>query len=172
MASSFRPSFLLLFLHLDDTTSEAAAAKGDGSMVQKASTNLTDMMQKAIAREIQVSVQYMWQHIMAKGLESAEIAETFEEVAIAEMKHAEKIAERLFYFDVVPTTKPSPIVIVPTLKEMLEADAKAEEEAIDLYKEIIKQAASEGDSTTRLLFEQILADEEEHHDTFTTLLGR
>ena len=141
-------------------------------MVQKASTTLTDMMQKAIAREIQVSVQYMWQHIMAKGLESAEIAETFEEVAVAEMKHAEKIAERLFYFDVIPTTKPSPIVVVPTLKEMLEADAKAEEEAIDLYKEIIKQAASEGDSTTRLLFEPILADEEEHHDTFTTLLGR
>ncbi len=55
---------------------------------------------------------------------------------------------------------------------MLEADAKAEEEAIDLYKEIIKQASTEGDSTTRLLFEEILADEEEHHDTFTTLLGR
>jgi bacterioferritin len=153
-------------------TLEQAPAKGESPMVQKASTTLTDMMQKAIAREIQVSVQYMWQHIMAKGLESAEIAETFEEVAVAEMKHAEKIAERLFYFDVIPTTKPSPIVIVPTLKEMLEADAKAEEEAIDLYKEIIKQASSEGDSTTRLLFEQILADEEEHHDTFTTLLGR
>jgi bacterioferritin len=141
-------------------------------MVQKASTTLTDMMQKAIAREIQVSVQYMWQHIMAKGLESAEIAETFEEVAVAEMKHAEKIAERLFYFDVIPTTKPSPIVVVSSLKEMLEADAKAEEEAIDLYKQIIKQTATEGDSTTRLLFEQILADEEKHHDTFTTLLGR
>ncbi len=141
-------------------------------MVQKASSTLTDLMQKAIAREIQVSVQYMWQHVMAKGLESAEIAETFEEVAIAEMKHAEKIAERIFYFDVVPTTKPDPIKVGGTLKEMLEADAKAEEEAIDLYKEIIKLAASEGDSTTRLLFEQILADEEEHHDTFTTLLGR
>lgn len=141
-------------------------------MVQKASTALTDMMQQAIAREIQVSVQYMWQHVMAKGLESAEIAETFEEVAIAEMKHAEKIAERLFYFDIVPTTKPDPIKVGGTIKEMLEADAKAEEEAIDLYKEIIKQSASEGDTTTRLLFEQILADEEGHHDTFTTLLGK
>ncbi len=141
-------------------------------MVQKASTKLTDMMQQAIAREIQVSVQYMWQHVMAKGLESAEIAETFEEVAVTEMKHAEKIAERLFYFDVVPTTKPSPIAVVSSLKEMLEADAKAEVEAIDLYKEIIQQASSEGDSTTRLLFEQILADEEAHHDTFTTLLGK
>ncbi len=141
-------------------------------MVQKASGKLTDLMQKAVAREIQVSVQYMWQHVMAKGLESAEIAETFEDVAISEMKHAEKIAERLFYFDITPTTKPDPIKTGGTLKEMLEADARAEEEAIDLYKEIIKQAASEGDSTTRLLFEQILAEEEEHHDTFTTLLGK
>ena len=141
-------------------------------MVQKASAALTDMLQKAIAREIQVSVQYMWQHVMAKGLESAGIADVFEEVAIAEMKHAEKIAERIFYFDVVPTTKPDPIKVGGSLREMLEADAAAEVEAIDLYKAIIKQAASEGDSTTRLLFEQILADEEAHHDTFTTLLGK
>ncbi len=141
-------------------------------MVQKASTALTEMMNKAIAREIQVSVQYMWQHVMAKGLESAEIADMFEDIAIVEMKHAEKIAERLFYFGAVPTTKPAPIAMAGSVREMLEADAKAEEEAIDLYKAIIKQAETEGDSTTRLLFEQILADEEDHHDTFTTLLGR
>ncbi len=141
-------------------------------MVQKASGKLTDMLNKAIAREIQVSVQYMWQHVMAKGLESAEIADVFKDVAITEMKHAEKIAERLFYFDVAPTTKPDPIKMGGTVKDMLEFDAKAEEEAIDLYKEIVKQAGAEGDSTTRLLFEQILAEEEEHHDTFTTLLGK
>jgi bacterioferritin len=141
-------------------------------MVQKASSKLTGMLNQAIAREIQVSVQYMWQHVMAKGLESAEIADIFEDVAVTEMKHAEKIAERLFYFDVVPTTKPDPIKVGGTVKEMLEFDAKAEEEAIDLYKEIIKLAASEGDSTTRLMFEEILAEEEDHHDTFTTLLGK
>jgi bacterioferritin len=141
-------------------------------MVQKASSKLTDMMQQAIAREIQVSVQYMWQHVMATGLESAEIADVFEEVAMAEMKHAEKIAERIFYFDIVPTTKPDPIKVGGTVKEMLKYDAKAEEEAIDLYKKIIKQASTEGDSTTRLLFEQILAEEEGHHDTFTTLLSK
>jgi len=141
-------------------------------MVQKASATLTDMMNKAIAREIQVSVQYMWQHVMAKGLESAEIADVFEDTAITEMKHAEKIAERIFYFDIVPTTKPDPIKVGGSVKEMLEFDAKAEEEAIDLYKAIIKQAQSESDTTTRLLFEQILAEEEDHHDTFTTLLGK
>ena len=141
-------------------------------MAQKASSKLTDMLNQAIAREIQVSVQYMGQHVMAKGLESAEIADVFEDTAITEMKHAEKIAERLFYFDVTPTTKPDPIKVGGSVREMLEADAKAEEEAIFLYKEIIKQASSEGDTTTKLLFEQILAEEEDHHDTFTTLLGR
>jgi bacterioferritin len=141
-------------------------------MVQKASGALTDMMNRAIAREIQVSVQYMWQHVMAKGLESAEISDVFEDVAIAEMKHAEKIAERLFYFGIVPTTKPDPIKVGGTVREMLAEDAKAEEEAIELYKQIIKQAGSEGDTTTRLLFEEILASEEDHHDTFTTLLGK
>jgi bacterioferritin len=141
-------------------------------MVQKASGKLTELLNKAIAREIQVSVQYMWQHVMAKGMESEEIADVFKDVAIIEMKHAEKIAERLFYFDITPTTKPDPIKVGGTMKEMLEYDEKAEEEAIDLYKEIIKQASSEGDSTTRLLFEQILAEEEGHHDTFTTLLGK
>ncbi len=141
-------------------------------MVQKASGKLTELLNKAIAREIQVSVQYMWQHVMAKGLNSAEIADVFEDVAIAEMKHAEKIAERLFYFNVAPTTVPSPINVGGDINHMLEVDARAEEEAIDLYKEIIKQAASEGDSTTRLLFEEILAEEEDHHDTFTTLLGK
>lgn len=141
-------------------------------MVQKASATLTDMMNRAIAREIQVSIQYMWQHVMAKGLESAEISRVFEEVAIVEMKHAEKIAERLFYFDVAPTTKPDPISVGRSVKEMLEIDAKAEEEAIVLYKTIIKQADSEADSTTRVLFEEILAQEEDHHDTFTTLLGK
>jgi len=55
---------------------------------------------------------------------------------------------------------------------MLKADVQAEEEAITLYKDIIKQAASEKDETTRLLFESILSDEERHHDTFTTLLGQ
>lgn len=141
-------------------------------MVQKASPKLTEMMNQAIAAELQAIVQYMWHHVMVKGLNSASLSDVFEEVAIEEMKHAEKIAERLFYFDVVPTTKPTPIATGGNEIQMLTADTKAEEEAITLYKDIIKQASSEGDETTRLLFEEILSDEERHHDTFTTLLGQ
>jgi len=109
---------------------------------------------------------------MVKGLNSSSLMDVFEDIAVEEMKHAEKIAERLFYFDVAPTTKPTPIAIGGTPEQMLQADAKAEEEGITLYKDIIKQAASEGDYTTESLFKRILADEERHHDTFTTLLGQ
>ncbi|MEK6700537.1 MAG: ferritin-like domain-containing protein [Nitrospirota bacterium] len=140
-------------------------------MVQKASPKLTEMLNQAIAGELQAIVQYMWHHIMVKGMDSASLSEVFEEVAMDEMKHAEKIAERLFYFDVNPTIKPNPIAVGGDPTQMLKADTKAEEEAITLYKDIIKQAASEHDETTRLLFEEILSEEEKHHDTFTTLLG-
>ena len=141
-------------------------------MVQKASPKLTEMMNQAIAGELQAIVQYMWHHIMVKGLNSPSLMDVFEEIAVEEMKHAEKIAERLFYFDVNPTTKPNPNAVGGNETQMLKADVKADEEAITLYKDIIKQAASEGDETTRLLFEEILSDEERHHDTFTTLLGQ
>ena len=141
-------------------------------MVQKASPKLTEMMNLAIAGELQAIVQYMWHHIMVKGLNSASLMEVFEDIAMEEMKHAERIAERLFYFDVAPTTKPNPIAKGGTPEQMLKADVQAEEEAITLYKDIIKQAIAEKDETTRLLFESILSDEERHHDTFTTLLGQ
>ena len=141
-------------------------------MVQKASPKLTEMMNQGIAGELQAIVQYMWHHIMVKGLNSSSLMDVFEDTAVEEMKHAEKIAERLFYFDVNPTIKPNPIAVGGTPDQMLKANVKAEEEAITLYKDIIKQAASEGDDTTRLLFEEILSDEERHHDTFTTLLGQ
>jgi bacterioferritin len=132
---------------------------------------LLEWLNKAIAREIGVSIQYMWQHIMAMGMESPEIKDVFEDVAIVEMKHAESIAERLFYLGGTPTTKPTPIEVGGTLKAMLTADLKAEEEAIEMYRQIIKIADNLGDSTTRLMFEKILSDEEEHADQFETILG-
>jgi bacterioferritin len=139
-------------------------------MVQKASDKLKEMLNEAIAREIQVSIQYMWQHVLWSGVKGFAVKQAFKQIAIDEMKHAEKIAERLNYFGGIPTTKPTPIFVGATLKEMLEADKKDEEGAIDLYKRIIEQARAEGDDTTGHLFREILSDEEEHHDTFSTLL--
>jgi len=134
-----------------------------------ASKKLLEMLNDAIAREIQVSIQYMWQHVQWSGVKGFAVQEELKKVAITEMKHAEAIAERLVYLGGTPTTKPAEIYVGKTLKEMIERDIKDEENAINLYKEIIAQAQKEGDITTAHLFEEILEDEEEHHDLFTTL---
>lgn len=131
---------------------------------------LLDLLNKAIARELGVSVQYMWHHVMAMGMASPEVKDIIKDISIEEMKHAEHIAERLFYLGGTPTTRPAPIAVGGSLKEMIEADLKAEEEAIEMYRKIIDLAAREGDTTTRLLFEEILTAEEKHKYTFTILL--
>jgi bacterioferritin len=154
--------------HLEKV-SLANKENGGEHMVSK---KLLELLNKGIARELQVSIQYMWQHVLAKGIESVAVEDIFREIAITEMKHAEAIAERLAYLGGTPTTKPSPIFVGDSLKEMLQTDVKAEEEAITLYKQTIKVADEEGDSTTRRLFEEILSAEEEHHDTFTKLLEK
>jgi bacterioferritin len=134
------------------------------------SGELLDMLNDAVAREIQVSVQYMWQHVLWSGVQGYAVKDAFRSIAIAEMKHAEAIAERLSYFDAVPTTKPTPIFVGTTLQEMLERDKADEEGAMDLYRRIVQRAGDEGDVVTQDLFKAILADEEDHHDTFISLL--
>ena len=133
------------------------------------SQKLKDMLNQSIAREIQVSIQYMWQHVQWMGVEHFSVSDKFKEIAVQEMKHAEKIAERLWYLGGVPTTRPSQITVGESLWKMVDLDIKAEEEAMELYKKVENVAEAEGDVTTRFIFESILEDEEDHHDFFTSL---
>ncbi|MEM2122013.1 MAG: ferritin-like domain-containing protein [Candidatus Bathyarchaeia archaeon] len=135
-----------------------------------ASKELLELLNKAIARELQVSIQYMWQHVLWRGVKGFAVKDELKSIAITEMKHAEKIAERLAYLGGTPTTEPSPIFVGGTLKEMIEQDKKDEEGAITLYKQIIEASQKEKDVITAEIFRGILKDEEEHHDTFTSLL--
>lgn len=138
--------------------------------VTKVSDELKSLLNDAIAREMQVIVQYMWQHVQVVGVKGVAVRDVFQETAIDEMKHAEKIAERLWYLGGTPTTKPAPIKIGGSLKEFLEFDAEAEVEAVEMYRKIIELATKEHDVTTAFMFKEILEDEEEHHDVFTTML--
>ena len=130
------------------------------------------MLNQAIAGELQAIIQYMWQHVQWKGVEHYAVIDGIEKVAIEEMKHAEKIAERLWYLGGKPTIQPSPIFVGDTLEEMLKSDAKAEVDTIAMYKAIIQLADKEGDVATKEVFEEIEEDEEEHHDFFTSLLEK
>jgi bacterioferritin len=135
-----------------------------------ASQKLLELLNKGIARELQVSIQYMWQYVQATGIEGALVKKIFKEIAVTEMKHAEALAERLDYLDGVPTTKPDPVFVGGSLMEMVKQDEQNEEQAITLYKQAIQVASKEGDFTTRLLLEKILSEEETHIDTFGKLL--
>ena len=140
------------------------------SSVVKVSPALLDALNTAIARELQVAIQYMWQHVQWSGVKGFSVKGELQSIAIQEMKHAEAIAERLFYLGGVPTTKPTPIFVGETLKQMIEQDIKDEAGAITLYQKIIEMSRKEGDETTNRMFREIMLQEEDHHDTFTTLL--
>jgi bacterioferritin len=106
------------------------------------------------------------------GVKAVSVQDKFKSTAITEMKHAEKIAERLWYLGGVPTTKPAVIDVGKSLKDFLKLDTKAEVEAIEMYQGIIELATKEKDITTAFMFKEILEDEEEHHDLFTTMLDK
>ena len=135
-----------------------------------ASEKLKELLNTAIAREMQVSIQYMWQHVLARGFEGEIVKAELRRIALVEMRHAELIAERLSYLGGTPTTKPEPITVGDSAREMIEIDKKAEEGAIELYRQIIKIAHEEGDYVTAKLIEDILVDEEQHHDYFSSVL--
>jgi bacterioferritin len=135
-----------------------------------ASKELLNMMNEAVARELQVSIQYMWHYVLWRGVKGFAVKDELKKIAIQEMKHAEDIAERLFYLGAVPTTQPNAIYVGEKLKDMIEKDKEAEEGAIQLYKDIIELANKEGDVATAQIFREIEVAEEEHHDTFTSLL--
>ncbi|WP_136795519.1 MULTISPECIES: ferritin-like domain-containing protein [Desulfosediminicola] len=134
------------------------------------SQELKDMLNDAIAREISVSISYIWQHVLMTGLQGFAVKGEIKKISIVEMKHAEEIAERLVYLGGMPTTKPTPITIGENLEEMLTINRDLEADAIEFYRDIADKAEEEGDMVTADMFRRILADEEEHHDTFAGLL--
>lgn len=135
-----------------------------------AKESLKEMLNDAIAREIAVSVQYMWQHVQAVGIAGEVARPIFKQIAITEMKHAEEIAERLNMLGGIPTTKPTPITVGDTTKKMLSLNVAAEKEAIQFYRKIIALAIKEEDYVTKRMFEKILSDEEGHLNDFEGML--
>lgn len=156
-----------------------------------ASPQLLGLLNQALARELQVSIQYMLQHAIGT---TQKIAGTYEsasknqgkfvasnalyffpgmnlkKIAITEMRHAEAIAERIVILGGEPTTQPRRITMDSTIHAMLENDREQEVGAIELYKKIIEFAERENDEVTKNLFVRILKDEEKHHQTFAGLL--
>jgi len=125
-----------------------------------------------IGLEIGAIIQYIMHEVMAEGMESPAIMEKFESISRDEMKHLEKLANRVNYLGGVPNTKPAPIKLGGALKKMVQDDLNGEYTAIKTYKGHVKMCLEIGDTTTRLMLEEILTDEEDHADTWETVLQK
>jgi len=135
-----------------------------------------DLLNQAVARELQVSVQYMLQHAKMEKLIRKALPEnilldktTYDAVgkflkdfAIQEMKHAGSIMERIYYLGGEATTKATKPTIGNSLSEFAKLGVTAEEEALVLYRKLIEAAVKIGDYETYELFEKIYSDEEAH----------
>jgi bacterioferritin len=125
-----------------------------------------------IGLELGAIIQYIMHEVMAEGIESPAIMEKFEDIAKEEMKHLEKFADRVNYLGGVPNTKPNPVKVGGILKKMVQDDLNGEYMAIKTYKSHVKMCEEIGDTTTRLMLEEILTDEEDHADTWETVLQK
>lgn len=105
-------------------------------------------------------------------MESAAILPLFEKTAMDEMRHAERVAERINFLEGDPSTKPGPIKKGGDLKKMMQDDLAAEYGAIEYYKQVIKLCAEAEDSTSRLMMEEIVTQEEAHADQWETILQK
>ncbi len=130
------------------------------------------MLNEDRAYELQALSHYMMHHYLASGPESPPVADLMKDQSIDEMKHAEKLGERIVALGGDPVSKPVPIKgPVKGLEAQIKAALGEEIEAIGRYKGHIK-ALQEGseDYTTRRMLEDILAEEEEHKQNLENLL--
>lgn len=112
--------------------------------------------------ELQAIIQYMMDHMMGEGTTSPAAVAIFKSHAMSEMKHYERLAERIIHLGGVPATSVGPFKNSGTMKEQIEKALNEERKAVEQYKEHIVLAKNQDDQATRLLLEQILLDEEDH----------
>jgi bacterioferritin len=119
----------------------------------------------ALKEELAAINQYFLHSEMCENWKYDKLADHIKKQSIDEMKHAEALIERILFLDGSPTLSEAlSLNIGQNVKEQLAADLKLEVGAVAMYNNAIKVAAEAGDNASRLLFESLLKDEEEHVD--------
>jgi len=131
----------------------------------KAKPKIIEKLNALLADELTAINQYIVHSEMCANWGYERLHEAIEKRAITEMKHAEKLIERILFLDGVPiVSKLNKIEIGSDVKAQFENDLDAERMAVQAYNEGIQLAVEAGDNGTRALLESILADEEHHVD--------
>jgi bacterioferritin len=129
-----------------------------------------DLLNEARLRELEAISQYMIHHYELEDQDFSKLASKVKEIAIAEMKHAEKLAERILFLKGEPLSKPE---ATPKkrqgIPEMLATDMALERQAVRIYNDAAVICASEKDQKSKDLFEELLGDEESHLNFFENI---
>ena len=128
-----------------------------------------DYLNQALTNELTAVNQYWLHYRLLNHWGVKKLAEFERHESIDEMKHADRLADRILVLDGLPNFQAiGRLKIGESVEEILRADLALELEAIPLLKEAIAHSESVRDFTSRDLFADILANEEDHVDTLET----
>ncbi len=118
----------------------------------------------ALREELSAINQYFLHAEMCHSWGYHKLGAYIRKQSIDEMKHAEKLIERILFLDATPKMEYLDLSIGQTVKAQLEADLKLELNAVEMYNKAVKSARELGDDQSRELFSLLLKDEEMHVD--------
>ena len=121
-------------------------------------------LQVALKEELSAINQYFLHAEMCHNWGYHKLGTYIRKQSIDEMKHAEKLIERLLFLDASPKMEYLDLTVGGTVRAQIDADYKLEVNAVAMYNNAIKIAREQGDDQSRELFSTLLKDEEEHVD--------
>ncbi|MGO1718572.1 MAG: bacterioferritin [Luteimonas sp.] len=137
----------------------------------KGDKKVIEFLNKALYNELTAINQYFLHAKMLKNWGLGRWARHEYEESIDEMKHADKLAERILFLEGLPNFQAlGKLKIGEGPREILECDLALELEGIPLLREAIAYCEEVEDFVSRELFVDILEDEEEHVDWLETQL--
>lgn len=138
----------------------------------KGNDQVIDALNRALTIELTAINQYFVQAKMCKNWGFMKLAAKHYEESIGEMKHAEKIIDRVLFLEGVPEIARYDVIRVGTdVKEQFENDLKLETGGVAAYNELVDLCIKVKDNGTHKLALEILHDSEEHVDWLETQLN-
>lgn len=135
----------------------------------KGDSKVIEFLNEALKNELTAINQYWLHYRMLDNLGVSKLAEYERHESIDEMKHADKLAERIFFLDGLPNFQMlGRLRVGESVEEILQADLELEYDALPLLKDAIAHCESVRDYVSRDLFAEILESEEEHVDFLET----
>jgi bacterioferritin len=131
----------------------------------KGDQQVIDFLNKALLNELTAINQYWLHYRMLDNWGVHKLADYERKESIDEMKHADRLAERIFFLEGLPNFQAlGKLRIGESVEEILKADLELERDALPLLRDAIAHCESARDYISRELFEDILESEEEHVD--------